>query len=229
MPTGESQEKELLRIAESERKGPRPSIACENGERTGTGKEMIGKVENDRNEYAQNNRDRVTWISSRLNNGRKSLLTRCPDFTEYIHGNNCSIFISSPAELCRAARAARSGSPGSTIINSHEPSCLLAALGFSFVSGILIIRSITSSPIKKTVAMAETMAGGDFTARLPIKKKDEIGIMATAMDFMAGTTGHDDEGDREGHMSSSGTSSDMTTLSRQLSLQLNIPPENPML
>lgn len=48
----------------------------------------------------------------------------------------------------------------------------------------IIIRSITSS-VGKASAMAENMAGGDFTAKLDINQKDEIGLMASSLNAMA--------------------------------------------
>ncbi|MDR3629909.1 MAG: methyl-accepting chemotaxis protein [Desulfocapsaceae bacterium] len=57
---------------------------------------------------------------------------------------------------------------------------LCAAFCISILMGILIIRSITG-PVNKAVTLANTMADGDFTARLEIDQQDEIGSMARSM------------------------------------------------
>ena len=57
---------------------------------------------------------------------------------------------------------------------------LLGAIAISFVSGILLVRSITG-PVNKTVQLAETMAKGDLTVQIEVNQKDEIGRMAISM------------------------------------------------
>jgi len=59
------------------------------------------------------------------------------------------------------------------------------ALVLSIVLAFLIIRSITG-PVGRSVAMVEAMAEGDFTAKLDILQKDEIGVMAKALNSMVG-------------------------------------------
>jgi methyl-accepting chemotaxis protein len=49
---------------------------------------------------------------------------------------------------------------------------------------ILISRSITR-PLSKGVAFAQLVASGDFTQQLDIRQKDEIGILATALNGMS--------------------------------------------
>ena len=60
---------------------------------------------------------------------------------------------------------------------------LVVALVLSIGLAILIIRSITG-PVGKASTLAETMARGDFTAKLDIDQKDEIGVMATSLNSM---------------------------------------------
>jgi len=62
------------------------------------------------------------------------------------------------------------------------------ALVLSIVLALLIIRSITG-PVSRSVAMVEAMAEGDFTAELDILQKDEIGVMAKALNSMVGQLG----------------------------------------
>ncbi|MDK9707241.1 MAG: methyl-accepting chemotaxis protein [Desulforhopalus sp.] len=54
------------------------------------------------------------------------------------------------------------------------------AIAIGILAAFLIIRSITG-PVAQTVKLAETMAKGDLTAKLEIDQKDEIGVMANAM------------------------------------------------
>jgi methyl-accepting chemotaxis protein len=60
-------------------------------------------------------------------------------------------------------------------------------LGFTLTLGIVlaivIIRSITT-PVGRASALAETMAKGDFTTKLDINQKDEIGLMAKSLNSM---------------------------------------------
>jgi len=63
-------------------------------------------------------------------------------------------------------------------------SVLLAiALTLSIILAFVIIRSITT-PVGMTSALAEAMAGGDFTAKLDINQRDEIGVMAKSLNSM---------------------------------------------
>ncbi|MCM2264109.1 MAG: methyl-accepting chemotaxis protein [Desulfuromonadales bacterium] len=61
---------------------------------------------------------------------------------------------------------------------------VLFAIVISMVFGFLIARSI-ARPMAKGVQLAEEVARGDFSARLNMQRKDEIGQLATALDGMA--------------------------------------------
>ena len=62
--------------------------------------------------------------------------------------------------------------------------CLAAAVGFSILLAVLLVRSITV-PIRKAAALAEIMAQGDFTNTMVTDQKDEIGQMAKSVNSMA--------------------------------------------
>ncbi|MFO7596505.1 MAG: methyl-accepting chemotaxis protein, partial [Desulfocurvibacter africanus] len=51
------------------------------------------------------------------------------------------------------------------------------------VSAILVIRNITG-PVSQGVEFARRLAGGDFTSKLQVDQKDEIGILAQALNEM---------------------------------------------
>ncbi len=65
---------------------------------------------------------------------------------------------------------------------------LVAALVLSIILALLIVRSITG-PVRKASALAETMAKGDFTAKLDLQQRDEIGQMAQSLNTMVGQLG----------------------------------------
>jgi methyl-accepting chemotaxis protein len=60
----------------------------------------------------------------------------------------------------------------------------VAALLVSFVLYLVFARTITV-PLSKAVAFAQTVASGDFTQRLPIKQRDEVGELAQALNGMS--------------------------------------------
>ena len=70
---------------------------------------------------------------------------------------------------------------------------LAIALGLSIILAFFIIRSITG-PVSKAAALAETMAKGDFTTKLDINQKDEIGLHGQIAQFHGRATGHHDPG-----------------------------------
>jgi methyl-accepting chemotaxis protein len=57
-------------------------------------------------------------------------------------------------------------------------------VAFVVVLQILISRSITR-PLSKGVAFAQLVASGDFTQQLDIRQKDEVGVLATALNGMS--------------------------------------------
>ncbi len=58
------------------------------------------------------------------------------------------------------------------------------AIAFGIIMAIIIARGIVG-PIRKSVAFAEVVAGGDMTQRVDINQADEIGDMAKALNGMA--------------------------------------------
>ena len=90
------------------------------------------------------------------------------------------------------------------------------ALALSIGLAFLIIRSITT-PVGKASTLAEAMAGGDFTTKLDINQKDEIGVMAKALNSMVEQLGamiKDIVGNANRLTSSS---NDLAAVSKQLS------------
>ena len=93
---------------------------------------------------------------------------------------------------------------------------LTIAIVLSIVLAIVIIRSITT-PVGKASALAEIMARGDFTAKLDIDQKDEIGIMANALNAMAVQLGSMIRDIVIGVNQLTSSSQDLASISNQLS------------
>ncbi len=88
---------------------------------------------------------------------------------------------------------------------------LLLLLGVLF----LITRSIVL-PLAKGVNLAQIMAGGDLTGRLDIRRHDEIGDLAVALNEMTGSIGSVLTGVRGGMDTLALASSDLSLVSREM-------------
>jgi len=93
---------------------------------------------------------------------------------------------------------------------------LAMALILSILFSIMIIRSITT-PVGKASDLAEAMAGGDFTVKIDLDQKDEIGVMAKSLNSMVEQLGAmiRDIVSNAGSLTSS--SNDLASVSKQLS------------
>ncbi len=93
---------------------------------------------------------------------------------------------------------------------------LVTALAVSVLMAFFIVRSITG-PVAKASALAETMAKGDFTAKLDIDQKDEIGAMARSLNTMVGQLSTMIRDIIGGVNSLTSSSNDLAAVSKQLS------------
>jgi methyl-accepting chemotaxis protein len=93
---------------------------------------------------------------------------------------------------------------------------LAVSLFLSAALAFFTIRSITG-PVSKAAALAETMAKGDFTAKLDINQKDEMGLMATSLNAMANQLGTMIRDIIGGVNRLTASSNDLAAVSRQLS------------
>jgi len=64
----------------------------------------------------------------------------------------------------------------------------LVCVAVSLVLAVLLTRSVTG-PLTKGVAFSEAMAQGDLTQRLDLAQRDEVGLLARAMDHVAAAFG----------------------------------------
>lgn len=84
------------------------------------------------------------------------------------------------------------------------------------VVALLMTRSIVG-PIKRGVDFAKTVAGGDLTQRLNIDQKDEIGILASALNSMSINIGKMISEIKQGVATLTSSSTELSAISSQMS------------
>lgn len=115
------------------------------------------------------------------------------DFTNYVNLMNSQVqaeqqMINSARKaesICRDARADQKEKLRYQMGFSNM--LLLTGAGIAFIFGIVIALFLTkgiTGPVNKGVTFAQQMANGDFTRTLEINQKDEIGILASALNDM---------------------------------------------
>ncbi|MDR3630685.1 MAG: methyl-accepting chemotaxis protein [Desulfocapsaceae bacterium] len=149
--------------------------------KTEKGKELLQNVIEARKEYVTSTENFMKFIKSQqLNDAKELLLTTVHD-AKIRYSDRLNELKTYQTELATSGGKKAEGLASEAVVIISA--ILIAALVVSIISGITIIRSITS-PISKTVTLAEAMARGDFTSELKIDQKDEIGTMATALNKM---------------------------------------------
>ncbi len=92
-----------------------------------------------------------------------------------------------------------------------------AAIAFGILAAVVIARGVTR-PIAGGVGFAKTLSEGDLTIKLNLHQQDEVGVLAAALNNMAGnlrTTFQDISGGVE---TLSAASLELSTISRQMAL-----------
>ncbi|MBF0574260.1 MAG: methyl-accepting chemotaxis protein, partial [Desulfamplus sp.] len=100
--------------------------------------------------------------------------------------------------ICVPINVGRTTTPWAVMINIPKREVVADAMKMTYISiligvgflvaGMVVIFIITgsiTSPIIKGVECARKIAAGDFTQRVDINQKDEIGMMASSLNFMA--------------------------------------------
>jgi methyl-accepting chemotaxis protein len=177
----DQQAAELERIANARKTVTEIIEYLEKNLKTAKGKGLLQNVIEARKEYVTSTENYMKLIKSQqLNEARQSLLTTVHD-AKIRYSDRLSEFKTYQSELAASGgkKAEDLASEAVVVISV----ILVSALVVSIISAITIIRSITS-PISKTVTLAEAMAKGDFTSDLKIDQKDEIGTMAAALNKM---------------------------------------------
>jgi len=95
---------------------------------------------------------------------------------------------------------------------------VIAGIGVLLLIGasILISRSM-SRPIRKSTAFAEQLSQGDFTQKLEMDQKDEIGILSRALNQMIETLGGMFKEIAQGISTLSASSTELTVISEEMS------------
>jgi methyl-accepting chemotaxis protein len=150
---------------------------------TAEGREAFGKI---KELFAQYDAESETIIERSLNGKQQEALDRLDEFQDY--GAKLNKLLAGLAaqkeeiahdtvENCgKAYQTARL-----TIIGA-----IAVGVAASLAIGFVIARIIANG-LRKTVAVLQTMAKGDFTARLDIQTKDEVGQMAEALNAAIGS------------------------------------------
>lgn len=182
----QSRKKELERMAEARQAIGKALEELNTGVATGKGRDILDRVVAARGEYVKITED----FAGKVMNGQvgiaKGILFLKIRPIQQRYFDVLEEFIVFQQEAAIAAGKAVEDEVRSAIL---VISLLLAlSLAVGIVSAVMIVRSVTR-PVGKAVALAETLARGDFTARLDIDQKDEIGAMARALNGMVGELG----------------------------------------
>ncbi len=89
------------------------------------------------------------------------------------------------------------------------------ALVIGIIISIFLTRSITT-PVQLAVKFVQKIAGGDFTSKLPINQKDEIGVMAKALNDMVSELSAMIQEITQGVGTLSSSSTELASVSNQL-------------
>jgi methyl-accepting chemotaxis protein len=112
--------------------------------------------------------------------------------------------------LLQATLAESSATTNILIISS------LTALCLSLLFALVITRSVTV-PMAKIMHFVQTLTGGDFTEKLDIHQKDEMGILANALNEMNGNLRKMFQGISASVHTLSSASTELSVISNQLS------------
>ena len=177
-------------------------------------KKMLKEVSDARLLYIKSSEAFIEMVKKgEIDQARKSLFTDLrkaqADYIKEV--NDLIVFQTEMAK--KAGEAAATEADNSRIL-------IGILLGKSLVASIImaffIIRSITT-PVGKASTLAETMAKGDFTTKIDIKQKDEIGLMATSLNSMVEQLGSMIREVIGGVNKMTASSNDMAAVSKQLS------------
>ena len=151
--------------------------------------------------------------SGQVEPAKKMLLAEVRD-TQRNYMAGIEEIITFQTELAKKAgkEAAIDAGSATTLIGT----LLIASLALSVILAFFMVRSITG-PVGKASALAETMAKGDFTSKLDINQKDEIGLMAASLNSMAGQLGAMIRDIIGGVNRLTASSNDLAAVSKQLS------------
>ncbi len=212
----ENQAKEVLRIAEARKTAGGLLEQMKGTIKSDKGVAILNKLANDiRPVYGRHLEALLGFIKEEQTLRARMLLLGDFRQIQNTYFNTIEELITFQNDLAKkAGKDAADAADAATIFIT---TLLVVALALSVILAFFIIRSITG-PVSKAVALAETMAKGDFTAKLDINQKDEVGVMATSLNSMVGQLGIMIRDIIGGINSLTASSNDLAAVSKQLSV-----------
>jgi methyl-accepting chemotaxis protein len=210
----EIQTEELLRIEKSRKAIDDILEKLNTTIKSGKGKERLTQVTNFRSPYSQQIEAYIELVKTgQIDQAKKILLKEVRDAQKnYMKAIDDLLALQAEQANETGNKAADAASAATMLDSILLVSALLLSILLAFVS----IRSITK-PISKVSALAETMARGDFTTKLDIDQKDEIGQMAKSLNTMVGQLSAMIRDIISGVNQLTSSSNDLATVSKELS------------
>ena len=208
------QETELKRIQESRQIISDSLAKLQNMLAADKGKDILKKLTNARSLYIEKTDTYIGLVKDGQFDKAKEML-----FRDIRESQKAYLEASDELDAYQVNLAERSGLEAKAIAHQSiiTVSVLMTvALLVSFFLSLSLVRSITG-PVGKTATLAETMARGDFSTKLDIDQKDEIGQMALSLNSMAGPLGAMIKEIIHGINNLSTSSTDLAAISQQLS------------
>ena len=211
----ESQAKEAQRIAEARKTVGGLLEQMNKSTKSDKGISILNKITNDiRPVFDRQLEVLLGFIKEEQTLRAKMLLIGDYRQIQTTYFNTLEELITFQSDLAKKAGKDAADAAGSATI--LITTLLAIALALSVILAFFIIRSIIG-PVGKAVALAETMAKGDFTTKLDIARKDEIGLMAKSLNSMVGQVAAMIGEIIGGINQLSSSSNDLAAFSRQLS------------
>jgi methyl-accepting chemotaxis protein len=210
----EHQAEELRRIAEARKTVGEILAELERTIKSDSGLALLRKIKDARGVYVKETEAYMDLIRSGQTDQAKKVLLSEIRAAQKSYMENLEELIQFQEEA--AKQAGKEAGESATRATSLIAVLLGVALVLGVVLAIIIIRSITA-PVAKASSLAETMAKGDFTAKLDIEQQDEIGLMARSLNAMAAQLGGMIREIISGVDTLSASSNDLAAVSKQLS------------
>jgi len=210
----EHQTEELRRIADSRKIAGETLDQLVKDPSDEKGNALTQKVTSLRSAYVRQTEAYLELIKAgQIDQAKRMLLTEVRDVQRtYLEGLENLIGFQMGLAKETGKEAADTAGTATRLIGA----LLVAALALSILLAFLLIRSITG-PVGQAAALAETMAKGNFTTKLAINQKDEIGLMATALNTMVTQLSGMIKEIISGVNTLTASSHDMAAVSKQLS------------
>ena len=208
------QEAEFKRIQESRQTISNSLAKLQNTITSDKGKDILKKLTNARSLYIEKTDTYIGLVKDGQFDKAKEML-----FRDVRESQKTYLATSDELDAYQVSLTKQSGLEAKAIAHQSIITVsvlMVVALLLSFFMAFSLVRSITG-PVGKTASLAETMAKGDFSTKLDINQKDEIGLMAVSLNSMAGQLGTMIKEIIHGINNLSTSSTDLAAVSQQLS------------